>query len=238
MSLVASILLNVLCFVLLVYICFYETDFYKRVANKIGFYFEIPTRQDNDCVLAWTNTLRKLDLKVDVVFFGNSITCEGNFQEYFPNKKICNLGYPGEDIKGMMRRVEQISVVHPSQVFVMAGINGLKLQSLDDFKSQYEYLVDKIIQQVPSVDIYIQSILPISKSSTYCDNAKIIQANQIIKEIAHERNLVYVDLHKVYAVDNALPENLTSDGVHLHLAAYKIWVENVSAYIEKSRTQK
>lgn len=230
--LIVSVLLNILFFELLVYIVFYKTDLYKRVASQFGYFVATPSRQDDVCILAWTNTLRKLNLKVDVVFFGNSITCDGNFQEYFPQKIICNLGYPGEDIKGMIRRVEQIAVVHPSQVFVMSGINGLKEQSLDDFKIQYEFLVDKIIQQVPSAEIYIQSILPISKSSNYCDNFKIIQANEIIKIIALERHLIYIDLYKLYAVDQFLPDNLTTDGVHLRLAAYEVWANRVRSYIE------
>ncbi len=228
--LIVSILFNVLSCCCIAY-CFYKTDFVVRISNKLGYYHNIPTRCDVDCVLGWTNTLKKLNLDVDVVFFGNSMTCDGNFQEYFPDKKVCNLGYPGDDMKGMIRRVEQITAVQPEKIFIMAGINGLKLQSLSDFERQYKFLIEKIQNENPSSELFIQSILPVGENSNFCDNYKIVEANCIIRQVAMDKKLCYIDLYSVYAKDGCLPADLTYDGIHLKSSAYKIWMEQIKRNI-------
>lgn len=53
-----------------------------------------------------------------------------DFQSYFPNKKIIELGYPGDNIKGMQMRVAQIVAVHPKKVFIMAGTNSLSYKKI------------------------------------------------------------------------------------------------------------
>jgi len=38
------------------------------------------------CLQAWTNSLRQMNAKADIVFFGDSLTYYGNFASVFPNK--------------------------------------------------------------------------------------------------------------------------------------------------------
>ena len=208
------------------------TDLSKRIGTKLGICQYVPARADNDCVDSWNNCIKKLDMKVDVVFFGDSHTAGGDFQKAFPDVKSLNLGYVGEDTKGMLRRVETIAAVQPKKIFVMAGINGLKNQSLSDFKYWYTALVDSIRIAVPNAELYIESILPVTASSGYCDNVKIREANKIVQHIAHERNITYIDLHTAYVDKETLPENMSYDGLHLTDDAYNIWYEAIKKIVE------
>ena len=123
-----SAFLNILLIIGIVYIYGYKTDLAQRMFAKLTHQVYVPVRHDVDCVNSWNICVRQLDYKADVAFFGDSHISCGNWQQAFPNLRVVNLGYIGEDSKGMLRRVGQIQSVHPENVFVMAGINGLKNQ--------------------------------------------------------------------------------------------------------------
>jgi lysophospholipase L1-like esterase len=62
---------------------------------------------------------------------------------------------------------------------------------------------------------------------------RLIDANHTIKELADEYSLKYIDLFSLYAdQDNELPQELTIDGVHLYLSAYKRWSDALRNYLE------
>lgn len=229
---ILSVVLNVFLLAALYYVACEKTDFSKRVMAKIKHEAYVPERQDGCCVDSWNNCISKLDMAVDVVFFGDSHTAYGDWQHVYPDVKSINLGYIGEDVKGMLRRVEAIAAVHPKKVFLMAGINGLQQQSLSDFEYWYSALVDAIQRDVPDAELYIESILPVTGYSDYCDNAKIREANVIVRKIAEERGLTYVDIYGAYAKDGALPNAMSYDGLHLTNEAYSIWYTEIKSYVK------
>ena len=216
---------------IVVYIGGYKTDYFKKLHARLTHIPYVPERQDECCVASWNNCISKLNMNVDVVFLGDSHTAGGDWQEAFPDVKSINLGYIGEDVKGMLRRVDAIAAVHPKKVFVMAGINGLQQQSLSDFEYWYAALVDSIRCAVPDAELYIESILPVTSYSDYCDNTKICKANTILQRLAAERNVPYVDIYEEYAHEDALPDSMSIDGLHLTIEAYSIWYNAINSLI-------
>lgn len=236
--LLLSVLGNVVLLMLVVYIGYFKTNYINLKLQKIGLVeFDEKLRGDYWCIQGWTNTLEKLNIDVDVVFFGNSITRGSNFDKYFKDVSICNLGYPGDDTYGMTLRVKQIKAVNPEKVFVMAGINGLAHQSKEIFTIRYVALVDSIKETVPNAHIFIQSILPVNTQMDMGKNFKgkeqrIQEYNEIVKSIAKEKECTYIDLYSLYAVDGILPKQLTKDGIHLKPEAYERWANAIRQYIE------
>ena len=232
MLIILSVVLNVVLIAALYYVVCVKTDFSKRMMAKIKHEAYMPERVDQDCVNSWNNCISKLDMEADVVFFGDSETAGGDWQKAFPDVKSINLGYIGEDVKGMLRRVDAIKAVKPKKVFLMAGINGLQQQTMEDFEFWYAALVDAIRNAVPDAELYIESILPVTSYSDYCDNSKIREANTILQRMAIERNIPYIDVYSAYAQDGALPETMSYDGLHLTEDAYSIWYNAIKEYIE------
>ena len=68
-----------------------------------------------ECLKGWTNSLYSLRDTVEIVFYGNSITCGGAFEKSFPDKRICSLGYPSDDLKGMMIRIKSSNGITSNQ---------------------------------------------------------------------------------------------------------------------------
>lgn len=230
---ILSVVLNVVLVAGLYYVACVKTDFSKRMMAKIKHEAYVPERQDGCCVESWNNCISKLDMEVDVVFFGDSETAGGNWQKAFPEVKSINLGYIGEDVKGMLRRVDAIKSVKPKKVFLMAGINGLQQQTMEEFEYWYAALVDAIRNAVPETELYIESILPVTGYSDYCDNKKIREANVVLQQIAAERNIHYIDVYSACAHEGALPNAMSYDGLHLTEDAYSIWYATIREVISK-----
>lgn len=177
------------------------------------------------CLQAWTNSLRQINAKADIVFFGDSLTYYGDFASVFPDKVVCNLGLRGDTIRGMIDRVEQVKVLEPKQVFLMAGINDVSNVTVEEFGVLYNRLIDAIIQGLPKAMLIIQSMLPVNTQNfcISCDNAQIHACNIKIQMIAEARNLNYQNIHSLYEENGQLPLIMTRDGLHLYTEAYDKW---------------
>ena len=232
-----SLIGNVLLLVVIIFIGCVKTNYINIKLERIGIVKKDPVKRgDYWSIRGWTNTLEKLHLDMDVVFFGNSITCGSSFEKYFPNVKICNLGYPGDNTDGMLLRTGQIKAVNPEKIFIMAGINGLHIQTEKVFTEKYATMVDSIKLAVPTAKIYLQSILPVNpsmKAGKGFSKEKIARCNELVQKIAEQKGCVYIDLYRLYAVDGIMPEELTRDGVHLYPKAYDRWAKEIKKYIEE-----
>lgn len=182
------------------------------------------------CLQAWTNSLRQMNAKADIVFFGDSLTYYGDFASVFPDKVVCNLGLRGDTIQGMIDRVEQVKILEPKQVFLMAGINDVVNCSIESFGKQYEKLTLKLKELLPNATIVIQSMLPVNdrKFSISCNNKQIVECNEPIASIALKYKMQYIDLFSEYDDNGVLSQIVTFDGIHLTQMGYNKWYELLS----------
>ena len=105
------------------------------------------------------------------------------------------------------------------KVYVMLGVNELGWASEKTFIVRYGELLDEIRNSQPDAIIYVQSILPVSKSksdSSVYTNSRIDLYNGLIKQMCEEKGAVYLDVAEAVRDDSgALPEEATVDGIHL-----------------------
>lgn len=212
-------------------VVFHRAGYDTKVLVKLGLIEQ--TEKTNWAVVGWNNTLEKLDYDADVVFLGDSITCGSDFREYFPQKRIVNLGYPGDTLAGMIDRVPGVTAVTPEKVFVMGGINGLTDFNVDKCISEYEALLNAIEDALPEAQIYIQSVLPISfgKELSVCHNSTIKDFNNRLATIAKDREIIFIDLFVLYEKDGEMNSELTKDGIHLWPEAYELWADAIADYV-------
>ena len=238
---VLYLLLVSLLFNLLVgYVVVEKTDIVEKVLYKLG-YGENPAmvfkrKVEFRCIQGWANTLNKLNLEADVVFFGNSLTYESDFGKYYPDLKIVNLGCNLDMLDDLINRSYMIKSVHPKKIFVLGGINNFQNTPLETFMEKYETMVDSIMIYNPDADVYLQSLLPVNPSmgvgEIYIDCVKkIMDANKIIEMISKTKNCTYIDLFSAYQVNETLPPNNTRDGLHLYPESYERWARIIEPYI-------
>lgn len=231
----ASVLINVLL-AGIVYVAESHTHVFEQALINRGYIkgnVDDKLSPDYWARVGWTNTIEKLHVDFDIAFFGNSITRGSDFQLAFPDKKIINLGYSGNNIIGMIKRVPMIQKSNAKKVFVMAGTNDLVHMSLDDYKIQYTTLITTIKDSIPGINIYIESVLPSNhEMNDYAANEKIQKANKIAEDIAKKYHCTYIDLYSLYAdKNNELPKEISRDGVHLYPQYYDRWAEKIKPLI-------
>lgn len=182
------------------------------------------------CLQAWTNSLRQMNAKADIVFFGDSLTYYGDFSSVFPDKVVCNLGLRGDTIQGMIDRVEQVKMLDPKVIYLMAGINDVASCTPERFKIQFENLVTITQRVIPNAVIIILSLLPVNDKDFVisCTNNQVRACNIEIKKVADFYHLCFIDLFSIYENETVLHKNETIDGIHLTQQAYKRWFKIIS----------
>ena len=215
--------------VMLIFIGGFRTNFFHRQLVKLG-WVEFPGESANSskCVEGWHNTLQKLDVDVDVAFYGNSITAGSDFRPYFPDVAICNLGCPSDGLADMQLRAYTIASVHPEKVFVMGGINYLKQTTIESFTRQYRDMVEAIREACPNASIYLQSILPVRDREL---TMKVKTCNAVIDSLASAYGYPFIDLFPLYEKDGCLNETYSTDGVHLKPEHYSKWAQAIRRYV-------
>lgn len=181
------------------------------------------------CLQAWTNSLKQMNAKADIVFFGDSLTYYGDFSSVFPDKVVCNLGLRGDTIQGMINRVEQVKILAPKTIFLMAGINDVTLYTQKEFGRKYDVLIQTIFELLPKTELIIQSLLPVNNVEFQigCNNCQIIQCNKEIQKLVEQYRLIFIDLFSIYNL-NGLSKNETLDGIHLLNHGYRKWFNLLS----------
>ncbi len=171
----------------------------------------------------------------DALFFGDSITTDGDFQDRFPELTVVNLGVYGDTLADLLRRVPQVRAERPARVFLMGGINSLRNTNAADCLAQYETLLDALKDACPEAEIFVQSLLPVSsdiEDLLGCSNETIRSFNAALEEVAAEKGCVYVDVWSAYAAGGQMDPGMTRDGLHLNFNAYGPWADLLRPYLD------
>ena len=171
------------------------------------------------------------DQKNEIVFVGNSITEQGEWQELIAGKNVINRGISGDVTFGIPARLDEILHRKPSKIFLLMGINDMKRGIPNEtIIKNYNILVIATQRKSPSTKIFIQSVLPVNKvmlTNPYSklNNEKIHNLNAQLQQICKRYKITYVNLHEDLADANGeLKKKLSIDGLHLRSTAYIIWV--------------
>jgi lysophospholipase L1-like esterase len=169
-----------------------------------------------------------------IVMLGNSITALCEWSELFGNPNIINRGIIGDGTEDILQRLNDITDLKPTKIFLLIGVNDLLFCSIDQIATNYETIVAKILAETPNSKLYLESILPIHNSlrRSGMRNEDIQVLNQAIQRIAAKYQLTYIDLHSQMKDDSgALQTHLSKDGIHLKALGYQIFKKTLDPYI-------
>ena len=129
------------------------------------------------------------------------------------------------------------------KVYIMFGIN--EMGSGDkDFSPYYYNLIDYIKLMEPDATIYLEGIIHVTANTAAkrpaLSNDKIDAKNEILKKVAKDEGIVYLDLNEVLTDENnALYSDAAADGIHLKSEYIKVLKEYLMAHAvvdDKSRS--
>ena len=116
------------------------------------------------------------------------------------------------------------------RVYIMLGVNELGWSYPSVFKLKYKELIEEIKKVKPNCNIYVQSIIPVTKKKDQSDkiynNTRIKEFNELIKEVASEMNVKYLDVASVLTDEQGyLPEESSTDGIHIGRKYCAKWLD-------------
>lgn len=122
-----------------------------------------------------------------------------------------------------------------NKVYIMLGINETGWPYSSVFAEKYGEIVDKIKSINPDAIIYIQEILPVtagvSQTHEYVKNERIDEYNELLRQMAEEKEVYYIDVANAVADENGcLPEDAATDGIHLNKAYCEKWLEYLKTH--------
>jgi lysophospholipase L1-like esterase len=178
-----------------------------------------------------------------IVFVGTSITHNFELEEAFKIPHLQNRGINGDDLNGMLRRLDAVTRQNPRAIFFEAGINDL-----GDARSEPKKLKGLLRELIEAShtktsgtsDLLVLSLLPVSNRSEempeYCSvgmNRKIVETNAHYKDLCETKGLIFIDVHKTFTSHREMNPKFTTDGVHLSGEGYMKLAEILRPYVER-----
>lgn len=168
---------------------------------------------------------------------------EGNGDELI----LFNLGIGGETTEGLLKRIpHELSARNSADgnlIFLSYGANDLAIkegvQMVDPEKFKNNMSTAIAHAKEFSNEIYLVSILPFSQkidgvvvsSGKKRINEDVVVYNQILKDLAAEHSLGYIDFYAAFLEDKEIL--LSADGVHPNEKGYGMMAEVAIPIIEK-----
>lgn len=163
------------------------------------------------------------------LFIGDSITEELKYYKFlYDNNVFSKIGLNTDTLRKLIP--DEDFGIEPKNIYLMMGLNdSVFVKTEEKFKERYLAMLDALEAKFPDAKIYLQAIFPVSKAldekeEARVNNTKINSFNEVIKTIASERRLDYLDFSYL------LKENedyFEPDGMHLKSKFHKVWLNEV-----------
>ncbi|NMA06715.1 MAG: hypothetical protein GX928_03230, partial [Ruminococcaceae bacterium] len=133
--------------------------------------------------------------------------------------------------------VEQVAIKSYSSIYVMFGLNELGWKHSSAFESEYADFITELKNLAPGSNIYLQSIIPVTSAKSgnpnYLTNEKIAEYNLLIKKIAADNEVFYLDLNEVFAsatgaLDGKFAE---ANGISITKTGGIAWVDYIKSHV-------
>lgn len=112
------------------------------------------------------------------------------------------------------------------KIYIELGINEIG-GNVDTFIQRYGGMIDTIRAAEPNADIYILSVLPVTRSKSQSgvfNMTRVNLYNTALYQLAAEKQCYYMDVCAWFqGSDGYLPSSWSSDGVHLYAQYYSVW---------------
>lgn len=221
--------------------CVYAEDTYvtykkvmeKGLATAFGYDYTKPVPK---------NLAKGLDYFNDAVFLGDSRTVDLMIYSKVKESKAkayCDIGLNVNTVfekrfinykDKKLTAIEALSVHKKkySKVYIMFGINELGFDSVESFIASYKKLIDTVRTINPKAVVYVQSVLPVTKSKDHLsdkfNNLRAKKYNAHIRDMCIGRKVFYIDAYAAFeGADGYLPEAVASDGIHFGPEVSENW---------------
>ncbi len=134
--------------------------------------------------------------------------------------------------------LEALALEKYGKVYISLGINELGYRNDKGFYRSYCAAIDEIRRLQPEAVIYIQGLIPVNEGQImeasgrdYLTNDHLRVYNDLMRQAAEEKQVVYLDVYSVFADENgSLPDDASRDGVHLKKDPCRQWLDYLKTH--------
>lgn len=166
-----------------------------------------------------------------IAFIGDSLTENGRWSEWFPDRDTHNLGVSGDTTDAVVARLDAIVDLHPEAIALLIGTNDLGTRkSVEHLVRNVEYLLVTLRRALPGTRMLVQSILPRGREFA----SQVQDANRHLRQFAPSVNAQYLDLWPAFALeDGEIDPELSGDRLHLSEQGYERWLSELRPGLER-----
>ncbi|MCS5506181.1 GDSL-type esterase/lipase family protein [Curtobacterium flaccumfaciens] len=173
------------------------------------------------------------DDRSPVLFLGDSITEQGDWDTWLPDEPTLNQGIGGDTTDGVLTRLHAVVAEQPEVIVLLIGTNdfGNHRASAEHVVRNVETILVTLRRELPGVRLLLVSILP--RQTEYA--TKIEQANRHLRQFVATCHAQYLDAWPALADGDHLDARFTEDGLHLTEEGYRALVGELVPALERVR---
>lgn len=184
-----------------------------------------------------------------VMFLGDSITMmwrnhgkyEGGtpvWDKHYRDIPAGNYGISGDKTENVLWRITEsgdLKNVSPKVVVLLIGINNLlQGDSPEDTAQGIKAIVEVLRSKLPAAKILLLGVFPCKPGAKDPIRAKVSKVNSMIKPLADEKHIFYLDIGNVFLEpDGSISNKILRDYLHLSEKGYERWAEAMDPALMK-----
>jgi lysophospholipase L1-like esterase len=178
-------------------------------------------------------------VKGRIIFLGDSHIEFGDWKKHLNDTTIVNRGVAGDITFGVLNRLQDVIIRHPTRLVIEIGINDIAKNIPNEvIANNILKIVDRIKGVSPKTKIYVHSILPTNDAvkkeypDAFNKNNRSVKLNQELKSKAVKSGFTYIDLYSMLQDKEGKlnTKYAYEDGLHLNAEGYKLWVATLKSY--------
>jgi beta-glucosidase len=197
---------------------------------------------------------------VDIIMVGDSITHGWErggkpvWDQYYAQRNAVNMGFSGDKTEHVLWRLEhgEVNGINPKLAVLMIGTNnsGGDVYTSEQIADGVKAIVCQLRTRLPNTKVLILAIFPRGDAQQraikgqYADASynpqwkKNDEANKLIKKIADNKNIFYLDINKKFLKNGKLPTDIMPDLLHPNEKGYQIWAKAMEPMVVKLTGEK
>jgi lysophospholipase L1-like esterase len=181
--------------------------------------------------------------KIDVVFFGDSITDgwrareKDVWKDHFEALHPANFGIGGDRTQHVLWRMQngELEGYTPKAAVVMIGTNNLGANTDEEIADGIKAVVEEIHKQQPKTKVLLLGIFPRGEKPTDKNRDRIKIINMMIAKMDDKGKTVeYLDIgDKFLEKDGTISKEVMPDFLHLSKKGYEIWADAIDKSLKE-----
>ena len=163
----------------------------------------------------------------DYLILGDSRAVGFAYFTPLPSERI--LADAGDKITSVAEHMDDILAYNPARIYIAYGINDINIgfwPTVEDYIEEMENVLGQVRENLPDVEIYVNSILPVEDWALYKGAMwkYVPEWNEVIGQACEENGWTFIDNAEIVAEHQ---EYYETDGIHFQSGFYPYWATNM-----------